>query len=244
LAGIARNLCLQRLRRRRELPLDMAAAAGRPASDDGPEEILDRHALSDWVWSALGGLSEPLRNVVVLRHFSHASSYQDVAAALGIPVGTVRSRLSEARRKLADELMHQAARSHGDHAALDGARRSFFRDVCDEYNRGSGCTVLLSALSPTAQLRTSAVAEVDRGPKAIARGLQSDLDAGVRLRVLNVIAGEGITIVEGAFDNPSNDPTHCPPITTQVFVHQDAYIRAIHLHYAAPAEDVGARRSS
>jgi hypothetical protein len=41
-------------------------------------------------------------------------------------------------------------------------------------------------------------------PEAIARGLEADLEAGVRLHVQSVIAGEGITIVQGAFENPAD----------------------------------------
>lgn len=233
LVGIARNLGLQRLRGRRELPLGDVSGRGDPSQDAGPEQVLDAHALGDWVWATLGDLSEPLRDVVVLRYFSGASSYEAIAAVLGVPVGTVRSRLSEARRKLAATLQAQADRAHGDHAALVRARRAFFLWVNDEYNRGVGCTRLASALSPDAELTSADVAQkVYRGPEAIARGLEGDLEAGVRLRLLDVVAGEGITVVEGAFENPVDDPDHCPPMTTQVFLHRGEQIRGVRLHYA------------
>jgi RNA polymerase sigma factor (sigma-70 family) len=233
LAGIGRNLCLQRLRERRDLPLGDVSAREDRSGDAGPEQVLDAHALGDWVWTTVGGLSQPLRDVVVLRYFSGASSYEAIAAVLGVPVGTVRSRLSEARRKLAAALLERADHAHSDHAALVGARRALFLWINDEYNRGVGCERLVSALTSDAELTSAAVAEeVFRGPAAIARGLESDLEAGVRLRVLDVIAGEGITIVEGAFENPAEHPDHCPPLTTQVFLHRGEQIRGIRLHYA------------
>jgi RNA polymerase sigma-70 factor (ECF subfamily) len=43
-------------------------------------------------------LSVPLRVVLILREM-HDLSYEEIAQVLEVPVGTVRSRLSEARRK-------------------------------------------------------------------------------------------------------------------------------------------------
>ncbi|MFF5403712.1 RNA polymerase sigma factor [Streptomyces misionensis] len=52
------------------------------------------------VQAALGRLRRPEREVLVLCVWS-GLDYQETAEALGIPVGTVRSRLSRAREKLA-----------------------------------------------------------------------------------------------------------------------------------------------
>jgi RNA polymerase sigma-70 factor (ECF subfamily) len=55
------------------------------------------------VRAAVASLSPPYREVVVLRHF-HDLSYREIATMLKVPVGTVMSRLSAARRKLRDLL--------------------------------------------------------------------------------------------------------------------------------------------
>ncbi|MFI5844184.1 sigma-70 family RNA polymerase sigma factor [Catenuloplanes sp. NPDC051500] len=87
-----------------------------PASGPGnPEELLERQALRDWVAHAVGRLSAPLRTVTLLRYFSTVHTYDDIAAICGVPSGTVRRRLHEARKQLAGALT--AARS----AAYDGA---------------------------------------------------------------------------------------------------------------------------
>lgn len=57
-------------------------------------------ALADAVHRALGALSKPNRDVVVLRYFVQLSERQ-TAEALGVPTGTVKSRLSRSLALLA-----------------------------------------------------------------------------------------------------------------------------------------------
>ncbi|WP_323183704.1 RNA polymerase sigma factor [Streptomyces prunicolor] len=81
----------------------------------GPEQWLERNALRDWVWAALEELSPALRMPLVLRHFATGvTSYERIAEVCGIPVGTVRSRLSQGRVKLAAALAATADAPHGD----------------------------------------------------------------------------------------------------------------------------------
>ncbi len=81
------------------------------------EEIVDGLALRDWVWTALSTLPTPLQATAMLRWFGSHPSYTEIAAILGVPVGTVRSRLSEAQHQLAEALLESAGLSH------DRARR-------------------------------------------------------------------------------------------------------------------------
>ena len=86
-----------------------------PSTDVGPEQWLEQNALRDWVWEALEELSPVLRMPLVLRHFTTGvSSYEQIADACGVPVGTVRSRLSQGRAKLAAALAATADAPHGD----------------------------------------------------------------------------------------------------------------------------------
>ncbi|WP_405847705.1 RNA polymerase sigma factor [Streptomyces sp. NBC_01518] len=81
----------------------------------GPEQWLERNTLRDWVWEALEELSPALRMPLVLRHFATGvTSYERIAEVCGVPVGTVRSRLSQGRTKLAAALAATADAPHGD----------------------------------------------------------------------------------------------------------------------------------
>ena len=78
------------------------AIVGASAEDDAiaraDAERALRHAAK-----AIAGLARAEREVVVLVLWSDLS-YEQAALALGVPVGTVRSRLARARHKLQDSL--------------------------------------------------------------------------------------------------------------------------------------------
>ena len=70
-----------------------------PAGNDTPESILLRRSDRQLVQEALGRLPLPYREVLLLCEFEEMS-YQEISATLAIPIGTVMSRLSRARRAL------------------------------------------------------------------------------------------------------------------------------------------------
>lgn len=92
---IAINVCLSRQRRAKTCDsfddLEMENVAS-------PLDSASRVEKRIHVARTLDALSPPLRAVLVLREI-HDLSYEEIARVLSVPVGTVRSRLSEARRK-------------------------------------------------------------------------------------------------------------------------------------------------
>ena len=102
---ILRNVCLMRLRGQTQTRphADLEVPGLAPSVD----EVLERHVLRDWVWTAIDGLAPEDRVTVLLRHFTRSNSYDAIAAVTGVPVGTVRSRLSRARTLLATALQRE-----------------------------------------------------------------------------------------------------------------------------------------
>ena len=96
--AIVRNCCLDLMRKRRARPetatVDLADTA--LSGSDEWEVVARRNDLR----SALSQLSPVHRLMIELRYFGDCS-YADIATALGIPVGTVMSRLHAAREALA-----------------------------------------------------------------------------------------------------------------------------------------------
>jgi RNA polymerase sigma-70 factor, ECF subfamily len=72
-----------------------------------PEELALTTDIRTIVNSALDGLSEEHRTVITLREID-GLSYQEIASAMSIPVGTVRSRVFRAR----DFIDHKLRRVH------------------------------------------------------------------------------------------------------------------------------------
>ena len=99
LARIVTNVFLDEVRRRRRRPTD--------ALPDDPERVLPTSPAADEVSTqlsteiqlALAALPEDFRVPVVLCDVAD-QSYEQIAATLGVPIGTVRSRLHRGRRML------------------------------------------------------------------------------------------------------------------------------------------------
>jgi RNA polymerase sigma-70 factor (ECF subfamily) len=72
-----------------------------PTAKDTPESILLQRSDQQLVQAALERLPVTYREVLLLCEFEEMS-YQEIAATLAIPMGTVMSRLSRARRALRD----------------------------------------------------------------------------------------------------------------------------------------------
>jgi RNA polymerase sigma factor (sigma-70 family) len=101
---IVRNCCRMHVRANLPVPVADQLPGPRLAEAADPALLLEDHAARDWVWHAVEQLSEPLRVVTLLRYFTGVKTYEQIGAVCGIPVGTVRSRLSKARSALARQL--------------------------------------------------------------------------------------------------------------------------------------------
>ncbi len=104
---VALNECLRHLRGR---PPRADALAEEPVSPAaGPQRVVEQ---ADLLERALAGLDPPLRAVFLLRE-AEDLSYQEIAAVLGIPPGTVASQLNRARQQL-QGFLRRVEQGHSD----------------------------------------------------------------------------------------------------------------------------------
>ena len=75
-------------------------------ADSNPEEDEQRHQTCNMVRSAIAELPLSQRQTITLVDLEDMS-YQEVALALDIPIGTVMSRLNRARKALLQKIEHQ-----------------------------------------------------------------------------------------------------------------------------------------
>lgn len=101
---LASNACVDRLRREgrrrnavslddEELNLDI------PSSISSPQEEAERRELGERIGEGLRALPPEYRAVLILREI-HQLRYEEIAGALGLDVGTVKSRISRGRKRL------------------------------------------------------------------------------------------------------------------------------------------------
>jgi RNA polymerase sigma-70 factor (ECF subfamily) len=117
---IARNHCLDLLRRRtpatQRLELDAEVEDGVARELPDPEAVrgddaLERRQLAGLLERAVGDLPPSYREVVHLFHVEQLS-YKEIAATLGVPIGTVMTWLHRARSKLRVALEEAGMEAH------------------------------------------------------------------------------------------------------------------------------------
>lgn len=104
---IAYNLCVDRSRRNDRAPVTSSIESSleedepREFADDrwNPEELVMNREMGEVVEHSLATMSDKLRTVLLL-HDKEDMAYEEISAIVGIPVGTVKSRLFLARAHL------------------------------------------------------------------------------------------------------------------------------------------------
>ena len=115
--AVVRNACLDRLKERRRHAGDESydeavhGARGEPSSValDPPDAAAARAADAQWLYRCLLALPVEYREVLVLRELEELS-YKEISAVVGIPIGTVMSRLARGRDLLQREVLESGLR--------------------------------------------------------------------------------------------------------------------------------------
>jgi RNA polymerase sigma-70 factor (ECF subfamily) len=100
---IAIHTCSHHLRRKRPEALELDDREPDFRQEGNPEARALQYELQGQVRRAIAGLPYKLQVVIVLRDM-HGLSYEEIAAVVGCPIGTVRSRLHYATQRLAIQL--------------------------------------------------------------------------------------------------------------------------------------------
>lgn len=100
---ITRNLCINRVKRADNRNVSLPDGEIIAGKDRTPEAEVLRNEEAEEIRKAIDELSEPLREVVIMKTYQDCS-YAEIAEILDIPIGTVMSRLYNARAALRTKL--------------------------------------------------------------------------------------------------------------------------------------------
>ena len=106
---VARNLVIDVSRRRSARAAvfnegaDVAEMAAHVASAEAADSVADRAQLRQRLEEALAELNEPYRSIVVMREIQ-GLAYDEIAASMCMPLGTIKVYLHRARRRLRESM--------------------------------------------------------------------------------------------------------------------------------------------
>ncbi|GAA1390672.1 sigma-70 family RNA polymerase sigma factor [Catellatospora chokoriensis] len=227
---IVRNICINVLRSRRPVPVGVAGENEPAPETDDPVASIERAAQRDWIWQGLQRLTPATQAVTMLRYFTDNNTYEQIATLCGIPVGTVASRLSEARRQLAGILPDIRDERHDAIDALTAERRAEASTILTAVPDCIPVSKVAGRWADDVRMYWPS-GRITIGLPALFATIQVNYDDGVTARLTGLVAGHGTTIWENAFVNPSHDPTHCPPQATWLLREKDAKIYEVRLIY-------------
>ena len=108
---ILRNVCYTMIKKLRshETPEPFDEEIHQPTNGSETQEAFRQKANAESIHSALEKLPDEFREVIVL-HDLEGFAYKEIASVVGIPIGTVMSRLARARGRLRVEILASNAK--------------------------------------------------------------------------------------------------------------------------------------
>jgi RNA polymerase sigma factor (sigma-70 family) len=167
LLAVANNATLnaqRTLRRHRRLLVKLPPAGNEPDIAEDAVRRVDTERAAAHLLCALDGLREPEREVLALCDWA-GLSYAEASDALGVPAGTIRSRLSRARQHLRD-LVEGATGGTGGTNGISGTSKTNATSGTSKTNATSG-TSGTGGISETSRTsRTSETSGTSTGTSA------------------------------------------------------------------------------
>ncbi|MEV5499096.1 sigma-70 family RNA polymerase sigma factor [Nonomuraea fuscirosea] len=234
LHAIVRNNCRMILRNRMPGLVESAGAELIASSLDDPVAAIERSALRDLVWHGLRQLTPATLPVAMLRYFTVRNSYEEIAMLCGIPVGTVRSRLSDARRRLATVLPLASRHRHLDQGAISTERAE---EAAAIFSAVANCVPLPSLHERWAEdlVMYWPSGRISTGLAPIYDILHSDYQMGATHRLTGVASTPRITIWEADAIYESGRPDGYPAAGTWLLRERAGRVCEVRLLYGSSA---------
>jgi len=109
---IAKNLANTELRKKKQRKTTILSHISKddkpydiPSDQPGTHQEIESEITSKIIRNAIDQLTDKFRTVILLRDIQELS-YEDISSIVGVPIGTIKSRINRARLQLQVELKH------------------------------------------------------------------------------------------------------------------------------------------
>lgn len=231
LRSIIYNHCMLELRNRKKASKALETYAKGAELTEAAHD-LDKTSAS--IKTTLAGLPEVLQLTAMLRFFSKNSSYNQIALILGIPIGTVRSRLAESRAKLFSFLSRENCYEKTGKAK---EMEDFYQfHMADMYDNPIVKNAFLNHFHKQVLISVTS-GKVIVGSGYIKKLIEFDLEYGAVTTLDEVNSSGNVSVLEIVNINPDDNPTLCPVAATFIAVHPHNKVEKIFLHNAQLPQD-------
>jgi RNA polymerase sigma factor (sigma-70 family) len=217
LRTIVKRSCWQQMNlTNRTVPLSVKLIDSK-ISDNKIEDEIEKNNTNEFLWERMSRLSEPLRIVLLLRYFSNFNNYYSISEILDIPIGTVRSRLNEAKKQLKKSWnlslseMPQNIKSEAEYwnEFYEYSFKFIQRDPTVKQNFNNH-------LLPDLTINFTS-GKTKQGRELIEKEFEDDLRYGTSYKMGSIFNLKNIGILQGENINSFEYSDRCPPTSTLIF---------------------------
>jgi len=192
-------------------------------------EKMDEFSTRSQLYLSLAQLPEGLRSPMLLRYFTPFQSYEQIAAILAVPVGTVRSRLNSGRSKLAEQ-WHERKDAGADVFRESEEWNQFYRDTfAGLHSHDDFKNLFLLQLQKDMQVVINRGMPVT-GPVWVEKLIADDRRTGSWFKPAEIQTCGSLSIVEVKHFNSSEYPDRCPQSSVCVLLRNKGKISGMHLY--------------
>ncbi len=219
LRTIVKRSCWQYLNDRTQkssLPLS-AKLVDSKIADHNLENEIDKNNLNEFIWERITHLSETLRVVVLLRYFTEYNDYENISTILGVPVGTIRSRLNESKKQLKKlwnyDLSDLPENLKSDAKYWNEFYEYSFRNLQKD---DSVRKMFNNHLLPDLTIKFTS-GKTSQGRQLFEKEINDDITYGTSYGIGTIFNLKDIGIIQGENINSKEYPDRCPPTSTLIF---------------------------
>jgi len=183
------------------------------------------------IYAAMVQLPESLRITLFLRYFSGYQSYEDIANILCVPIGTVRSRLNQAKLKMAEHWQQNREADESIFRESEEWNHFYYSAYYSIHDHDHYKNKFVEHLHKNIRI-TVANDQSSTGRNIFEGIIEADRKVGSRLEPIQVLTCGHLSVVEVRHFNSNEHPDHCPPGSISVLYRDKGKVDRMNLYMA------------